>query len=433
MRFLTCSLAFFILLTACSSPLAGAAQPTLPTLPTVTVVGGLVVVPTDAPLTDPIAPPTEPPLTTEPTVTVVADLPTITPEPLTPPVPTELPTATVEPLPINLDPLEVGSVGAESPLGQHMRTLEEAGLYSGSILVARRGEILLRHGYGMASRTARNTATTRFRLASLTKQFTAAVILRFHEQGKLSIDDGICAYLELCPAQWNGITIRMLLAHSSGIPDYMDFRDFDARQATATTAEELIARFRDVPLRFTPDSGYAYSNSGYILLGKIIEFVTGMPYADVIKNELCIPLGLNDTDYDHSRLGADSSYAMGLYRMGVQSDPIDGSTLGSAGALVSTVDDLYKWDRALQDGQVLKPETLALMRTPHRKNYGLGVMLYPLGGMRSVHHDGMASGMRTFLGDFVDDDITVIVLSNYETADVEGIATYLAQIAQGMP
>lgn len=429
MRLLRYLFGALFLLSACGTA-ATNAQPTLPTLPTVTVVGGLVVVPTAEPSPEVITAPED---AAEPTVTAAEDLPSVTPEATAQPAPTQPATATVEPLPVNLDPLEVGSVGADTTLGQHMRTLEEAGLYSGSILVARRGEILLRHGYGMASRTARNTATTRFRLASLTKQFTAAVVLRLHEQGKLSIDDGICAYVELCPDHWRGVTIRMLLAHSSGVPDYMDFLDFDARQATPTTTEELVARFRDVPLKFTPGTAYKYSNSGYILLGQIIEFVTGMPYADVIKNELCIPLGLNDTGYDHSFVGNDPSYAMGLYRVGVPADPIDGSTLNAAGALVSTVDDLYKWDRALHDGQVLKPETLALMRTAQVKNYGLGVMLYPLGGMRTVHHDGMASGIRTFLGTFVDDDITVIVLSNYETADVEGVGTYLAQLARSLP
>jgi CubicO group peptidase (beta-lactamase class C family) len=334
---------------------------------------------------------------------------------------------------MNLDPIEVGAVGADNILGQHMRSIEQAGLYSGSVLVARRGEILLRHGYGFANRTSRNTATTKFRIASLTKQFTAVLILRLQEQGKLSIDDRICSYLEFCAPQWAPITIRQLLSHSSGIPDYTDFLDFDARQATPTTREELIARFRSEPLISTPGSVYNYSNSGYILLGQILEYITGMPYADIIKNELCIPLGLNDTDYDHSKAGTDPTLSFGFYAKGVPADPIDASTLDAAGGLYSTIDDLYRWDRALHGGQVLKPETLALMRTPQLKNYALGVMRNPLAGMASVHHDGMASGMRTYLGNFPDPDITVVVLSNYENADVVNIAAYLGVLARGMP
>ena len=328
-----------------------------------------------------------------------------------------------------LDPIEVGSIGDETVFGKHMHNLVDAGLFSGSVLVARHGQILLRHGYGMANTTTHNTATTRFRLASLSKQFTATLVLRWHEQGRLNIDDGICHYIEACPPAWGQVTIRHLLSHSSGIPDYTEFRNFDATQANATTREELIARFRNNPLQFTPGSAFRYSNSGYVLLGAILEYVTGTPYADLIRNEITAPLGLNDTGYDHSRNGNDPSLAHGWLRRGVAAAAIDASTLDSAGALYSTVDDLFRWDRALAEGRMLHADTLAMMRTPQIKRYGLGVMLYPLGNMTVVHHDGMASGIRTFLGNFTDNDITVVILSNYETTDVEGIATYLAQLA----
>jgi CubicO group peptidase (beta-lactamase class C family) len=282
----------------------------------------------------------------------------------------------------------------------------------------------------MANNATRVAATTRFRIASLSKQFTATLVLRLHEQGRLNIDDGICNYIEACPPAWGQVTIRHLLAHSSGIPDYTEFRSFDATQANPTTREELIARFRGNPLQFTPGNAFRYSNSGYVLLGAILEYVTGTPYADLLRNEITAPLGLNDTGYDHSRNGNDPSLAQGWLRRGVGADAIDASTLDAAGALYSTVDDLFRWDRALAEGRMLRAETLAMMRTPQVKRYGLGVMLYPLGNMPAVHHDGMASGMRTFLGNFTDNDITVIVLSNYETIDVEGIATYMAQLAR---
>jgi CubicO group peptidase (beta-lactamase class C family) len=334
---------------------------------------------------------------------------------------------------MTLDPVEVGSVGADTVLGEHMRSLVDAGLFSGSVLVARQGTIVIRHGYGFATGSSRNTATTRYRIASLTKQFTAALVLRLHERGRLNIDDGICNYIELCPAQWQPITIKNLLAHTSGIPDYTEFKSFDPTQAIPTTREELIARFRDQPLIFTPGAAYRYSNSGYVLLGSILEYVTGMPYDQLLRSEITEPLGLNDTAYDHSYNGTDSLLAQGLAQIGVPSDPIDSSTLDTAGALYSTVDDLFRWDRALRDGLVLRPETLALMRTPQLKNYALGVMRNPLAGMNSVHHDGMASGTRTYLGNFIDEDICVIVLSNYENADVVNIAVYLAQLAKSLP
>ena len=346
--------------------------------------------------------------------------------------PTPIALDSTEPPPIALDPVEVGSVGADTVLGEHMRSLVDAGFFSGSVLVARQGTILLRHGYGFAAGSSRNTATTRYRIASLTKQFTAALVLRLHERGRLNIDDSICTYIELCPAQWQAITITHLLSHTSGIPDYTEFRAFDPTQAIPTTREELIARFRDQPLIFTPGAAYRYSNSGYVLLGSILEYVTGMPYDQLLRSEITEPLGLNNTAYDHSYNGTDPLLAQGLSSIGIPSDPIDSSTLDTAGALYSTVDDLFRWDRALHDGLVLRPETLELMRSPQLKNYALGVMRNPLAGMNSVHHDGMASGTRTYLGNFIDEDICVIVLSNYENADVVNIAVYLAQLAKSL-
>ncbi len=365
----------------------------------------------------------------------IPQIPSVTPEPpgnIQPVVATITPIQLVvldDDAPPALDPIEVGAVGAESPLDQHIRDLVNAGLFSGSILVARQGQIVLRRGYGMSNTTTPNMATTRFRIASITKQFTATLVLRLHEQGRLNIDDGICNYIEACPNAWGQVTIRHLLAHSSGIPDYTEYRDFDATQAIPTTREALIARFRDQPLQFTPGSSFKYSNSGYILLGAILEYVTGTSYDELLRGEITAPLGLNDTAYDRSHNGTGLNLAFGWLRRGVPADAIDSSTLDTAGALYSTVDDLFRWDRALAEGRMLRPQTLEMMRTAQVKRYGLGVMLYPLGNMNAVHHDGMASGTRTFLGSFTDNDITVIVLSNFETADVEGIAAYLAQLA----
>jgi CubicO group peptidase (beta-lactamase class C family) len=332
-----------------------------------------------------------------------------------------------------LDPVEVGAVGADNVLGQHMQSLSAAGLFSGSVLVARQGEILLRHGYGQSTNTIGATATTRYRIASISKQFTAALVLRLYEQGRVDLEASICNYLDNCPSAWGSVSVRHLLAHNSGIPDYTDFRDFDPRQSTPTTRAELISRFRNQPLIFAPGSSYRYSNSGYVLLGQIIENVTGQPYDVVLFNEITGPLGLNDTGYDKSINGSDPRLATGYHSQGRATDLIDASTLDASGGLYSNVDDLFRWDRALREGRMLRADTLAMMRTPQLKNYGLGVMLNSLAGMRSVHHDGMASGMRTYLGNFTDNDICVIVLSNYEAADVVNLAIYLAQLTVGMP
>src|SRR4051812_45443618 len=171
--------------------------------------------------------------------------------------------------------------------------------FMGTVLVARGNDVLLSRGYGSANLewNVSNTPTTKFRLGSLTKQFTAASILLLEERGKLSVNDPVKKYLPDAPAAWDAITIHNLLTHTSGIPDFTRLPDFNSI-AVKTTPEQLIARFRDKPLDFAAGEKFSYSNSGYIVLGYIIEKVGGIPYAQFVQDNIFTPLQMEDSGYD---------------------------------------------------------------------------------------------------------------------------------------
>src|SRR5579884_3801699 len=176
-------------------------------------------------------------------------------------------------------------------LDTYLTHLAKDGVLSGAVLVAQNG-MLFSKGYSLADKDARipNTPQTRFRIGSITKQFTAMAILILQQDGKLHVQDRICLYIPNCPQDWQPITIEQLLTHTSGIPDYTNFPDFVATWTQPTTPEQLIARFENMPLEFSPGSVFRYSSSGYILLGYIIERVTGESYATFLQQNIFDPL-----------------------------------------------------------------------------------------------------------------------------------------------
>jgi CubicO group peptidase (beta-lactamase class C family) len=171
--------------------------------------------------------------------------------------------------------------------------------FTGSVLVARQGRVLLLGGFGAADRAGglSNTAQTKFRVASITKQFTALAILILQARGELNVQDRACAYLPDCPPAWKAITIHQLLTHTSGIASYKDFPDYPAFRATPAAPAELTAHFRDLPLAFEPGGHHSYSNSGYVLLGNIIERQSGITYAEFVKQNILDPLGMSATGF----------------------------------------------------------------------------------------------------------------------------------------
>jgi len=184
---------------------------------------------------------------------------------------------------------------------EYMNAAMRINRFSGSVLLARDGQPIVSRGYGLANieNDVSNTPQTVFRLGSVTKQFTAMAILLLQERGKLSVNDPICKYLADCPQTWQPITIKNLLTHTAGIPNYTDFPDFTKTAAAETTTAELITRFRDKPLQFALGEKFAYSNSGYYLLGAIIERVSGKSYPDFLQENIFAPLGMKHTGYDN--------------------------------------------------------------------------------------------------------------------------------------
>jgi CubicO group peptidase (beta-lactamase class C family) len=233
--------------------------------------------------------------------------------------------------------------------------------FSGSMLIAEKGQVLLSRGYGLANREQKipNTPQTKLLLGSVTKQFTAVAILILQSQGRLNVQDPICRYIDDCPAAWEDITIHHLLTHSSGM---IVMPADSSYPETPITPLELIERFKDAPLDFQPGERFSYSNCGYWVLGYIIEQVSGQSYKGFIQQEIFEPLGMNDSGYDQDATGLAVGYVDQFTATPVE--VIESSFLYSAGALYSTVEDLYRWDQALYTEQLVPRELLEQMFAP---------------------------------------------------------------------
>lgn len=320
-------------------------------------------------------------------------------------------------------------------MDQVARVALEAEEFSGSVLVARDGEILLDRGYGLANRewNIPNDGDTKFRLGSVTKQFTAVAIMILQERGLVDLDAPVKTYLPDAPAAWDAVTTRHLLSHTSGIPNFTDFDAYEASRTLPATIDSLIARFRDHPLEFQPGEDWDYSNSGYILLTAIVEKASGQSYADFVAETLFQPLGMSDSGYDsHAailprRASGYSPTAQGI----VNADYVDMSIPQGAGALYSTTRDLLKWEQGLFGGRVLRPESLTLLTTPVRDHYAFGLMVREAGGNTTISHSGGIEGFNTHLAYDPARRITVVVLGNLNGPGPDQVAGSLMTLARG--
>ncbi len=316
-------------------------------------------------------------------------------------------------------------------------SFQREGLFSGAVLVARDGKPILNQAFGFADAEwkARNTPTTRFRIASVTKQFTAAAILILQERGKLSLQDPVGRYLHDAPASWGRITIYHLLTHTSGLPNINAFPDYGSIRTIAATPDQLIARFRDKPLEYEPGTQYSYGNSDYIVLGRLIEAVSGQSYAAFLQKNIFDPLRMTDTGVDDERAvipGRALGYA--VTPQGIRhADPVSMSVPFSAGNLYSTTGDLLKWETALFGGRVIDRTSLKMMTTPFRNGYGLGLFVADRDGHRIISHTGDIDGFGAMLAYYPDDKLTVIVLSNLFGGAYGLVAKDLAKSAFGLP
>lgn len=308
-----------------------------------------------------------------------------------------------------------------SQIDDYVTKLVKQDRFSGSILIARDGKVLLSKGYGMANFElgVPNTPQTKFRVGSITKQFTAIATLQLQQQGKLSVKDPICKYVEACPKTWESITIHQLLTHTSGIPNYK----YDLLDVSKTkTPYQLINLFRDLPLDFEPAKDWRYSNSGYVVLGHIIERVSNQPYADFLRSNIFKPLSMSDTGYDNSRIVL-KNRAAGYSTASVNANYIDMSIPYAAGGLYSTVGDLLKWDEALNGDILLAASLRETMFTPlvpvpqSTLSYGYGWIVDKQFDRLLIRHGGNVPGFAAEFGRFPNDKVTIIVLSNFEDLD----------------
>ncbi len=324
-----------------------------------------------------------------------------------------------------------------SQIEKYMRVRVEHDHFNGTILVARDGEPLVRKGYGMANLEldVPNTPKTKFRIGSLTKQFTAMAVMILQEQGKLDVRDKIKKYWDDIPKAWNDITITHLLTHTSGIPNYTAFVDFVTAPPVPVTVDQVIARFKDKPLETKPGAAYKYCNSGYVVLGKLIEKVAGRSYGDFLAETIFNPLGMKDTGFDRA-IPILKNRADGYSRpfaTFLNSRLLDMSLLHACGALYSTVDDLSLWDRALYTNKLVSKGGLEKIFTPHQGNYGFGWSIVTSCGRPLYTHTGSIGGFICAISRFPNERVCVIVLSNVEGTPVLPVARDLSAIALGEP
>lgn len=290
--------------------------------------------------------------------------------------------------------------------------------FSGSVLVAIDGKIILKKGYGMADyeKQIPNSPETVFKIGSITKQFTSMAVMMLEERGFLSVNDPISKYIP----DYKGvdkITIHNLLSMTSGISEYAGDDWYDCERYY--TVEELVSRIREKPIRFEAGTKYEYCNSNYILLGYIIEKVSGMEYGDFLEQNIFIPLKMNNTRYDYKEDQLKNK-AKGYIRVGditkknnAASSIMNMSYGYAAGGLYSTVEDMYKWDRALYTEKLVKRETLDRMFTPNLEGYGYGWII-PQNYRGLVRHDGYVKGFTAEFLRIVDHKATIIILKNEE-------------------
>jgi len=318
----------------------------------------------------------------------------------------------------------VGEKSVAVQADEYLNGLVKEDRFSGAVLLSRNGKIVLSKGYGLANRETGtpNSPRTKIRLGSLTKQFTAAAILLLQERGKLRTSDSVCQYVSDCPKTWEAVTLHHLLTHTSGIPSYTGLPDFRKLSVYPATPTELIARFRDRQLEFTPGKEFRYNNSGYVLLGHVVEKVSGKSYAEFLRENIFRPLGMNNTGYDENDAVIENR-ADGYTPTprGIRRAPyIDMTVPYAAGGLYSTAEDMYLWAKALADGKLLSKESLDAMHAPFRNGYGYGVFIGEQYGLKNITHGGGIEGASTLLSRFPNEGAVVIVLSNIDSVFTEG-------------
>jgi CubicO group peptidase (beta-lactamase class C family) len=319
-----------------------------------------------------------------------------------------------------------------------MSTYNRLYKFNGTVLVSQHGKILLHKGYGFRNTadSSRNDTGTIFQLGSITKQFTAAVILKLEEEKKLSLQDKVSRFFPDFP-KGDSITVEHLLTHTSGIYNYTNDRNFMENEVSKPASrEKIMALFKDKPLNFSPGKGWDYSNSGYCLLGYIAEVAAGKPYEQLAREYIFQPLHMNNTGFDFKRL-ANKEKSTGYYYINGDSSKVapgvDSSVSFSAGAMYSTTGDLYKWHQAVQQYKILSKADWERAYTPKKNHYGYGLSIDSIAGKMRVGHGGGIHGFITNIIRVPQEDICIILLDNASDNSIGKISESIQAILYDKP
>jgi CubicO group peptidase (beta-lactamase class C family) len=330
----------------------------------------------------------------------------------------------------------------DSIAAAYVREAPAAGV---TVAVVRHGDTLLLKGYGERDRDKHLPAdpSTVYRVGSITKQFTAAAVLKLVEAGKIGLNDAITKYLPQYP-QWSAVTVRQLLTHTSGIPSYTSSPKWRGRLAEDLTPAQIVEIVEHDPFDFPPGTDWRYDNTGYVLLGMILERVTGTPYADLMRREFFAPLGMASATYCPSK-PTDPNHALG-YQFQGEFQPAEYLSLTqpfSAGALCMSVPDYLEWQSALHGGKIVGARSLALMAGPERlaagpkkdstTGYGMGLMRGGVGSHATIQHGGSINGFSTQQVWFPADSLSVVAFVNSENADQDWLVKNLASAVFALP
>ncbi len=304
-----------------------------------------------------------------------------------------------------------------------------------ALLVVHEGKIVKQQGYGLANVELKVPAKpeTLFQSGSMGKQFTAAAIMMLVEEGKIGLDDPLTKYFPGAPTNWKKVTVKNLLSHTGGFGDYP--KKFDFRKDY--TENELLKIVEGIPLGFEPGTKWTYSNLGYLTLGVLIHKVTGRFYGDVLQERIFKPLGMSTTRIiNEADIIPNRSAGYRLVKKTLKNQEWVSPTLNTTadGSLYFSIVDLAKWDAALSERKLLKPESYELMWTPvklrdgkpNKDGYGFGWFIHQVHGHRVIEHEGAWQGFTTNISRYVDDKLTIVVLTNLAGAEPADITHHVA-------
>lgn len=313
-------------------------------------------------------------------------------------------------------------------LDSYFTAAQQADKFNGSVLIMQNGQPLLNKGVGFNNFESKkpDDANTIYQIGSVTKQFTSTIILKLAEQNKLALNDKLSKYFPSFP-NGNKITVEHLLTHTSGIWNYTrDQKLMSTDVDRPHTSEEMMNLFKDKPLDFEPGTKYSYSNSGYMMLGYIIEKVTGKKYERMVRDQIFVPLKMTHSGFDFTHLSSPDK-ATGYQSLTLNSASkaviVDSTVSFSAGALFATTGDLYKWNQSITSNKILKKESLTNAFTPRKDKYGLGWIIDTFAGRQVITHDGGIHGFLSSNSIFPNDQISITLLSNSNSTkmgDVSG-------------